>query len=75
MTLNFKVHQDTYFWISFYFIFLKIDGWKRGRMWLVDFNIGKIQLVSFDRSNNTGAIDVKMDGSFMRKNHLLRCWG
>ena len=24
-------------------------------------------------SNNTGAIDVEMDG--MRKNHLLRCWG
>ena len=30
---------------------------------LVDFNAGKTQLVSFDRSNNTGAIDVKMDGS------------
>ena len=27
-----------------------------GRMWLVDFNTGKTQLVSFDRSNNTGAI-------------------
>ena len=34
-----------------------------GRKWLVDFNAGKIQLVSFDWSNNTGAIDVKMDGS------------
>ena len=34
-----------------------------GRRWLVDFNAGKIQLVSFDRSKNTGAIDVKMDGS------------
>ena len=32
------------------------------RKWLGDFNAGKIQLVSFDRSNNTGAaIDVKMD--------------
>ena len=31
--------------------------------WLVDFNAGKTQLVSFNRSNNTGAIDVKMDGS------------
>ena len=32
-----------------------------GRKWLVDFIAGKTQLVSFDRSNNAGAIDVKMD--------------
>ena len=32
-----------------------------GRKWLVDFNAGKTQLVSFNQSNNTGAIDVKMD--------------
>ena len=31
-----------------------------GRKWLVDFNAGKTQLVSFDQSNNTGGIDVKM---------------
>ena len=34
-----------------------------GRKWLVDFNAGKTQRVSFDRSNNTGAIHVKMDGT------------
>ena len=34
-----------------------------GRKRLVDFNAGKTQLVSFDWSKNTGAIDVKMDGS------------
>ena len=34
-----------------------------GRKWLVDFNAGKTQLVSFDRSNNVGAIDVEMNGS------------
>ena len=28
-TLNFKVHQDAHFWISFYFIFLKTVSWKR----------------------------------------------
>ena len=28
--------------------------------WLVDLNAGKARLVSFDRSKNTGAIDVKM---------------
>ena len=36
-----------------------------GGMWLVDFNPGKTQLVSLDRSDNTGAIDVKMDGSVL----------
>ena len=35
----------------------------------------KTQLVSFDRSNNTGAIDVKIDGSVLEEKHLLRCWG
>ena len=33
-----------------------------GRKWLVDFNAGKTQLVSFDQSKNTGTTDVKMDG-------------
>ena len=36
-----------------------------GKKWLVDFNAGKTQLVSFDRSNNTGSIDMKMDGSIL----------
>ena len=35
--------------------------WSRKR--LVDFDAGKSQLVLFDWSNNTGAIDVKMDRS------------
>ena len=34
-----------------------------GKKWVVDFNAGKTQLVSFDRSNNNGSIDVKKDGS------------
>ena len=34
-----------------------------GRKWLVDFNAGKTRLASFDQSNNTGTIDMKMDGS------------
>ena len=38
-----------------------------GRKWLVDFNAGKTQLVSFDRSNNTGAIDVKMYRSVLEE--------
>ena len=38
-----------------------------GRKWLFDFNAGKTQLVLFDQSKNTGAIDVKMDGSVLEK--------
>ena len=38
-----------------------------GRKWLADFSAGKTQLVSFDRSNNTGATDVKMDGSVLEQ--------
>ena len=39
--------------------------WCRKR--LVDFNAAKTQLVSFDWSNNTGAIDVKMNGSVLEE--------
>ena len=46
-----------------------------GKKWLVDFNAGKTQLVSFDQANNNGSIDVKMDGSVRLSNHLSRCWG
>ena len=37
-----------------------------GRKWVVDFSAGKTQLVLFEQSNNTCAIDVKMDGSVFR---------
>ena len=46
-----------------------------GKKWLVDFNAGKTQLVSFDQSNNNGSIDVKMDGSVLEEKSSLRCWG
>ena len=37
-----------------------------GRKWLVNFNAEKIHLVfSFDLSNNTDTIDVKMNGSVL----------
>ena len=35
--------------------------------WLVDFMAGKSQLNLFDQSNNTGAIDVKMDGAVLEE--------
>ena len=47
---------------------LESDLWDTldwGRKWLVYFNAGKTQLVLFDGSKNTGAIDVKFDGSVL----------
>ena len=38
-----------------------------GKKWLIDFNAGKTQLVSFDWTNNNGSIDVKMDGSVLEE--------
>ena len=46
-----------------------------GRKSLVDFNAGKTQLVSFDRSKNTGAIDVKMDGSVLEEKTSFKMLG
>ena len=46
----------------------------KGKKWLVDFNARKIRLVSYGLSNDAGAIDVKTDGFFLSKNHLLRFW-
>ena len=43
-----------------------------GRKWFVDFKAGKTQLVSFDCSNITSAIDVKMDGSVLEENSSFK---
>ena len=43
-----------------------------GSKWLVDFNAGKTQLVSFDQSNNTGAIDVKLEGSVLEEKSTFK---
>ena len=48
-------------------------GWSK--KWLVDFNAGKTQLVSFDWSNNTGSIDVKMDGSVLEEKSSFKMLG
>ena len=45
------------------------------RKWLVDFNAGKTQLVSYDQSKNTGAIDVKMDGSVLEEKSSFKMLG
>ena len=46
-----------------------------GKKWLVDFNAGKTQLVSFDRSNNNGSIDVKMGGSTLEEKSSFKMLG
>ena len=38
-----------------------------GRKWLVDFNAGKTHIISFDQSNVTGDIDVKIDGPVLEE--------
>ena len=46
-----------------------------GRKWLVDFNVRKTQLVSLDESHNTGAIYVKMNGSFLEEKSSFKIQG
>ena len=46
-----------------------------GRKWLVDFNPGKTQLVSFNQSNNTGSVDVKNDGSVLEEKSSFKMLG
>ena len=46
-----------------------------GKKWLVDFNAGKTQLVSFDGSSNNGYIDVKMDGSVLEEKSSFKMLG
>ena len=46
-----------------------------GKKCLVDFNAGKTQLASFDKSNNTGAIEVKMDGSVLEEKSSYKMLG
>ena len=46
-----------------------------GKKWLVGFNVGKTQLVSFDQFYNTGAFDVKMDGSVLEEKSSFKMLG
>ena len=43
-----------------------------GKKWSVDFNAGKTQLVSFDRSNNNGSINAKMNGSALQEKSFIK---
>ena len=46
-----------------------------GRKWLVGYNAGKSQLDSFDTCNNTGAIDIKMNGSALEVKSSFKMLG
>ena len=47
-----------------------------GRRWLVDFNVGKNQLVLLEESSNTDAIDMKMHhGSLLEKKSSFKKLG
>ena len=46
-----------------------------GKKWLVDFNAGKTQLVSFDRSNNNASVDVKMGRSILEEKSSFKMLG
>ena len=46
-----------------------------GRKLLVDFNAGKTQLISFDQSNNTSDIDLKMDESVPKEKSSFKMLG
>ena len=52
-----------------------IDTVDWGREWLVDFNAGKTQLILFECSNNTGAIDVKMNWSVLYEKSSFKMLG
>ena len=45
------------------------------KKWLVDFNVGKAHLVSFDWSNNTGSNDMKMDGHVLEEKSSFKMLG
>ena len=45
------------------------------KKWLVDFNAGRTQLVSFDRSISNGSIDVKIDESVLEEKSSFKMLG
>ena len=45
------------------------------KKWLVDFNAGKTQLVSFGWSKNNNSIDVKMDASVLEETSSFKMLG
>ena len=57
-----SLHKNTKLMLDFIKAPFLVWDWK----FLVDFSVGKAELVLFDQSYNTGAIDVKMDLSVLK---------
>ena len=51
------------------------DTVNSSKKWLVDFNAGKTQQVSFDWSSNNGSIDVKTDVSVLEEKSSCKMLG
>ena len=52
-------------WLLNLNLFCEILDW--GKKWLVDFNAGRTQLISFDRSNNNCPINMKIDRPVLKE--------
>ena len=52
-----------------------LDTIDWGKKQLADFDDGKNNIYSFDPSNNSGAIDVKMDGSVLEEKSSFKILG
>ena len=74
-TLYSKCHQASDLWQQLEIESDLQDTVDWGKKWLVNFNAGTTQLVSFDRSNNTGCIDVKMAGSVFEEKSSFQMLG
>ena len=46
-----------------------------GKKWLIDFNAEKTQLILFDRCNNNGSIDVKINRSVPEEKSSFKIFG
>ena len=73
-TLCYKCNQASDLWQQLE-LASELDSVDWGRKWLDGFNAGKTQLLLFDRSNNTSAIDVKMHGSVLEEKPYFKMLG
>ena len=62
-------------WVGFYTRIWPMRHCRLGQEVACWFIAGKIQLVLFDRSNDFGAIDAKMDGSVLEEKSSLKMLG
>ena len=46
-----------------------------GKKWIIDFSAGKTQLVSSYQSDNTGSIDMEMNGSVLEEKSSFKMLG